>query len=264
MEGKIDNIVTAIKNLTDTNVNLIKRIASLEEKLDKYDDSIAEFNEKLAKQEHKIKNNNDLKEIVSLTDYHELRDRIARLEFEKKEAKKLELQRESYSKRLNLPIHGLDDVGSSVWETNTQTLDRFNKFMTDGLDLDPKSTSLVDIHRLPHRPIVEQGSNITRPIIVELATAMDKHTIMSNLKNLKAYNSKKHVNFDNEHFYVDASYRNSSIFINDHLLKEFYERKKKLMPAFKSACKHRKKKTRWAIHNGEYCLFVDDKLVTMQ
>ena len=40
MEGKIDNILTAIKNLTDTNVNLVKRIASLEEKLDKYDDNI--------------------------------------------------------------------------------------------------------------------------------------------------------------------------------------------------------------------------------
>ena len=132
MEGKIDNIQTAIKNLTDTNVNLVKRIASLEEKLDKYDDNIAEFNERLAKQEHKIKNiNNDLEEKVSLTDYHELRDRIARWEFEKKEAKKLELQRESYSKRLNPFIHGLDEVGPSVWETKTQTLDIFNKFMTD-------------------------------------------------------------------------------------------------------------------------------------
>ena len=50
--------------------------------------TFAEFNERLAKQEHKIKNiSNDLEEKVSLTDYHELRDRIARLEFEKKEPK---------------------------------------------------------------------------------------------------------------------------------------------------------------------------------
>ena len=33
MEGKIDNILTAIKNLTDANVNLVKRIASLEKKI---------------------------------------------------------------------------------------------------------------------------------------------------------------------------------------------------------------------------------------
>ena len=262
MEGKIDNILTAVKNLTDTNVNLVRRIASLEEKLDKYDDNIAEFNEKLAKQEHKIKHiSNDLEEKVSLADYHELCDRIARLELEKKEAKKLELQRESYSKRLNLLIHGLDEVGSTVWETKTQTLDIFNKFVTDGLGLDPKSISLVDIHRLPQRPVVKQGRNITRPIIIKLATAMDKHIVMSNLKNLKAYNLKKQ-NFNNDHFHAGSSHRKSSVFITDHLPKEYYERKKKLMPAFKSACKFHKK-TRWAIHNGDYCLFVDDELVTM-
>ena len=90
---------------------------------------------------------------------------------------------------------------------------------------------------------------------------MDKHTVMSNLKNLKADNLKKKVGFDNEHFHADSSHRNSSVFITDHLPKEFYERKK-LMSAFKTACKSRKK-TRWAIHKGEYCLFVDEKLVTM-
>ena len=49
MEGKIDDILIAVKNLTDTNVNLVERIASLAKKLDKYDDNIAEFNERLAK-----------------------------------------------------------------------------------------------------------------------------------------------------------------------------------------------------------------------
>ena len=160
----------------------------------------------MAKQEHKIKNiSNNLEEKLSLTDYHELRDRIARLEFEKREAKKLEWQREFYSKRLNLLIHGLDEVSSSAWKTKTQTLDIFNKFMTDRLGLDPKSISLVDIHRLPQRPIFKQGSNITRPIVIKLATAMDKHTVMTKLKNLKAYNSKKHVGFNNEHFHADSS-----------------------------------------------------------
>ena len=87
MQGKIDNILTAIKNLTDTNVNLVKRIACLGEKLFKYGDNIAEFNKRLAKQEHKIKNISYDK--VSLTDYHELCDRTARLEFEKKRSNKI-------------------------------------------------------------------------------------------------------------------------------------------------------------------------------
>ena len=64
-----------LKDLQCTEVNLVKRIASLEEKLDKYDDNIAELNKRLAKQEHKIKNiSYNLEERVSLTDYHELRD----------------------------------------------------------------------------------------------------------------------------------------------------------------------------------------------
>ena len=71
MEGKTDNILIAIKNLTDTNVNLVKQKVSLEEKIDKYDDNTAEFNERLVKQVHKIKHiSNDLKEKVFLTDNH--------------------------------------------------------------------------------------------------------------------------------------------------------------------------------------------------
>ena len=216
----------------------------------------------LYKQEHKIKNiSNDLEEKVSLTDYHELRNRIAKLEFEKK-AKKIVIAARVLLQKAN-PSHSWFRRGWFLGvKTKTQTLDIFNKFMTGGLGLDPKSISVVDIHRLPQRPIVKQGSNITRPIIIKLTTAFDKRTVMSNLKNLNAYNSKKQVNFNNEHFHADSSHRNSLVFITDHLPKEFYERKKKLMPTFKPACKSRKK-TRWAIHNGEYCLFVDNKLVTM-
>ena len=92
---------------------------------------------------------------------------------------------------------------------------------------------------------------------------MNKHTVMSNLKNLTAYNSKKQVNFDNYLFHAGSLHRNSSVFIADHLSKEFYERKKKPMPAFISARKSRKK-TRRAIHNQDYCLFVNDILVTLQ
>ena len=98
---------------------------------------------------------------------------------------------------------------------------------------------------------------------MKLATAISKHTVMSNLKHLKAYNLKKHVGFDNEHFHADSSHQNSSVFSTDHLPKEFYERKKKLMPAFKSPCKSRKKQDGQFTKENTYCLSVDDKLVTM-
>ena len=89
---------------------------------------------------------------------------------------------------------------------------------------------------------------------------MDKHTEMSNLKNLKAYNSKKQVNFNNEHFYADSSHRKAQY--SSLITCQRNSMKERSLCRFKSACKSRKK-TRWAIHNEEYCLFMDDKLVTM-
>ena len=55
--------------------------------------------------------------------------------------------------------------------------------MIKGLQLDPVSIPLADIHRLPQQPVVRGGVNIARPIIIKLNNAMDKHKIMSNLSN---------------------------------------------------------------------------------
>ena len=91
---------------------------------------------------------------------------------------------ESYSKRLNLLIHGLDET-KEAWETKTQTKSTLAKFFRERLDLDLNSISLVDCHRLPQRPIIKQGQNITRPVIIKLTIAFDKSEIFNSASNLK-------------------------------------------------------------------------------
>ena len=85
---------------------------------------------------------------------------------------------------------------------------------------------------------------------------MDKHKIMSNLSNLKAYNLAR----QNEPQTAATLPRfPKSVYITEHLPKEFQEQRKRLLPRFKEA-KKSGQKTKWAITNGSYCLYVDDKL----
>ena len=166
------------------------------------------------------------------------------------------LMRESYNKRLNLLIHGLAETEGTVLEARDQIQLIYNDFMIKGLQLDPVSIPLVKIHRLPQQPVVRGGVNIARPIIIKLNNAMDKHKIMSNLSNLKAYNLAR----QNEQQTAATPPRfPKSVYITEHLPKEFQEQRKRLLPRFKEA-KKPGQKTKWAITNGFYCLYVDDKL----
>ena len=129
--------------------------------------------------------------------------------------------------------------------------------MIKGLQLDLVSIPLVDIHRLPQQPVVRRGVTIARPIIIKLNNAMDKHKIMSNLSNLKAYN----LACQNEPQTAATTQRfPKSVYITEHLPKEFQEQRKRLLSQFKEG-KNSGQKTKWAITNGSYCLYVDDKLV---
>jgi len=70
----------------------------------------------------------------------------------------------------------------------TETI--FNKFLADGLELERQQVQLVDLHRLPQHPVYKSEVKVNRPIIIKVASAYDKHTIMTNLKNLKNYNER--------------------------------------------------------------------------
>ena len=163
---------------------------------------------------------------------------------------------ESYNKWLNLLIHGQAETEGTVWQTRDQTKLIYTDSMTKGLQLDPITIPLVDIHRLSHQPVVRSGVNIARPIIIKLNNAKDKHKIMSKLSNLKAYN----LAHQNEQQSGTTPRRSpKSVNIKEHLPKEFQEQRKRLLFLFKEA-KKSGQKPKWAITNGSYCLYADDTL----
>ena len=94
---------------------------------------------------------------------------------------------------------------------------------------------------------------MARPIIIKLNNAIDKHKIMS---NLKAYNLAR----QNEQQPAATPPRSpKSVYVTAHLSKEFQEQRKRLLPQFKEA-KKLGQKNKWAITNGSYCSYIDDKL----
>jgi len=62
---------------------------------------------------------------------------------------------ESYNKRLNILIHGIEEDENQVREKRETTIEKFEKFRTDGLNIDPDNIEVADIHRLPQYPITK-------------------------------------------------------------------------------------------------------------
>ena len=85
--------------------------------------------------------------------------------------------RESYSKRLNLLIHGLEERKIEI-ETKQQTKSIFKTFLTETFELEINAVNIVDLHRLPQHPIKKNGLRINRPIIVKVLTTFDKDIIL--------------------------------------------------------------------------------------
>lgn len=242
MEGKLDEVLTAVKALTE-------RIGSLEAKFVSFESKFRKINEKIEEQDRKIAELE--KETNNKADYAELDGLLARIDRLEKEA----VERESYSKRMNLLVHGLEEKEGNVWENKRETQEIFNNFVKQGLKMDPNSIPLVDIHRLPQHPVVRHGLKVTRPIIIKLANAMDKQKVMKNLKNLKSYNESLNQRLENSH-----ARKKKQVFVTEHLPQAYYQQKKKLMPKFRQA-REAGEQTRWGIVNGCYCLFINGEKV---
>ena len=73
------------------------------------------------------------------------------------------LMKEMYDKRLNLLIHGLEESAASTWETKEQTTQIFHEFLSKGLDINSNSMNIIDIHRLPQRPVF---ANMAKKIVL--------------------------------------------------------------------------------------------------
>ena len=149
---------------------------SLENKTHKYEARLQELNIKISTQNDAIKDISlKLVNKTSKNDFEDVLDFIIDLKNQAEGAKIDYLQREPYSKRFNLLIHGLDESKDSPRGTNAETQPIFNEFLTQGLHLDPIEIPLVDINRLPQWPIAKNGECVTRPIIIKLSNTADKY-----------------------------------------------------------------------------------------
>ena len=126
---------------------------------------------------------------------------------------------ESYSKRLNILIHGLPENEESRWEKRETTLEIYKKFLKNTLQIqDPSEIRIAGIHCLPQRPVYRNKKRKCRPIIIKLASAMDKSNIFRLTKHLKKYNDSN----------CEASSSSGSqstdltVYITDHLPRIFY------------------------------------------
>ena len=136
-------------------------------------------------------------------DIEQLRERNRDLEA-------LIIEKESYDKRLNILIHGIDE---EVNEQNLQTRQKFEDLLNYTLEIDSKLIPIVDLHRLPQFSSQKNYKRQTpRPIIVKLQTAFDKRLVFSLLGKLK--------NLTNN------SKDSHPVFLTNHLPKLHYKQKK--------------------------------------
>ena len=181
------------------------------------------------------------KATVQLID--DLEKRISLLEQSLYAAKCQELANEAYSKRLNLLIHALNK--NEVWEKKETNLLIVEKYLQEGLNLNLQDLNIIDIHRLPQRPLSKQIKKLIRPITFKLSNILEKQKVLSACKFLKTFNDLRKVE------------NIQSVCVTEQLPKLFQAQKKSLFSQIKKA-KIKKLKTAWQIVNGSYCLFVEN------
>lgn len=262
VNAKLDELINAMKDLTE-------KVQIIDVKVSKLDNKVSSLDKRMAGLDVKVSN---LEEHVTALDSETKRQKTMCEEFKinlhkseidvtnkfkeiecnlKEKLSKIRqdiLNQELYSKRFNLLIHGISEDTSKKWESQDETEEKFNDFISSALDMDPNDIYLADIHRLPQFPISKGGKRINRPIIIKLTSSFDKQQIMRSLWKLKEYNQS-------------SSTGNSNYtYVTEHLPREFQQQRKSLLPQFKSA-RLQNKRTAWKIEDGRYCLYVDGHLV---
>ena len=235
MEEKLDRILKGIENLTT-------RIDKLDSKFELFETRLFNLEKTFDDQIYKLDKKLETK--VDCTVLENFNLRLLNIEQQQITQQTKDILQESYDKRLNLLIHGIEE--SDAWETLEQTKKLIHNFMKDGLLIDDPSTiSLADYHRLPQQPISRNNHEVHRPIIIKLANSTDKKLIFTKLKNLKKYNE------------IRKSVDKKPHYVTEHLPKQFQQERKALLPQFKEA-KRMKKKVSWRAENGHYCLYVNN------
>ena len=247
VEAKLDKIVTSLDSINkrqDINESKLeifsRRMDNIETKFDRMNERFDDFEEK-----QKLENETFTEALDSKISKKEFDKLAKRMDYIFDQGRKQYLMIDLYNKRLNILIYGFED--NKAWETKEQSKAIIDDFSLDVLQIDPAEIHLVDVHRLPRHPISFRGKLVTGPIIIKLPNVFEKKKIMDSLPKLKAYNQKR----------GELATSNLSIFISEHLPKEFQNHKKSLMSKFKEA-REENKSTYWKTVDGDYCLFVED------
>ena len=98
--------------------------------------------------------------------------KIRKIEQQKVDQLAKDVMQESYEKRFNLLINGIEETGMSVWEKRETTLQLVQDFMKRGLQMkDLSAIMLADYHRLPQHPVLMYGIKVNRPMIINNLSA---------------------------------------------------------------------------------------------
>ena len=138
LDQKIERLLKAMEGISS-------RLDKIDSKFDKLENRINYLEHKVEQRYEKIKQTTDNK-IFGLT------VRIKELKNYKADTEKAALMQESYNKRLNILIHGIEEDEDSVWESHQKTLEKFDEFLKNALEMDPNDIEVADIHRLPQTP----------------------------------------------------------------------------------------------------------------
>ena len=159
--------------------------------------------------------------------------------------------KESYSKQNNILIHGLPETESREKSYN------FSRFYSRRIENYRSQFCKSRSIQASTKAISKEGRLICRPIIVKLASILNKERLFKNAKNLKSYHEKRDRNPNSSDKSNRLKLNRSQVYLTDHLPKEFAAQKKLLYPKFIKA-KRNKIKTFWRIENGCYNLYIDD------
>jgi len=183
----------------------LNAIKELNIRLDSIDEKFEAYNLRLNNIELKLNKKCDeislaIDEKATETDLKEIYERQKtwkeKLERKERDRQAQALMQESYDKRFNILIPGLDENVESAWKNRAPTKEIIQNFMKDCLKIDdPTTISMIDFHRLPQRPIYRDHVKVCRPVIIKLSNAADKHPIFSHLKNLKIHNAARREQF---------------------------------------------------------------------
>ena len=217
---------------------ILQKLDALEKKVDSFNTRICKLENKTAALERNL---TAKEKTIDILDEKMNKSEKFVLDFEK-----TAIMQESYSKRLNVLIHGIKEDEGNAWEKREATVQKFKTSLNDGLNINPNDIELVDIHRLPQYPIKKNGKTMHRPIIVKLINTQDKNRIFSFAKNLKTFNETRR-SYDEYFPYV---------YVTEHLPAKFQKLRKLLLPEFKEAKRNKQSAYCRAI-DGNYCLLVD-------